>query len=389
MIRRLQVRNFKSLRDLDLPLGPLNVLVGPNMAGKSNILDVFVFLHNVFFPEAGTQGIAYALAQRGGVSEVVWKGGDEKLISFVLEGDHDVPDTRYEYMLQLIAGAGNSVTVQNESLKLVRPVGPVDLIRQEGGSLRIVNADGTDFGVSPPGVSALQYPMPNWDGYKFHEWVRLWRFYHLIPPVMKRPSPMGLGQVLMKNGENLSAWLMWLQTNSPEAFGRINEVLRDLFPDISQVKTTPTPDGSVHLAVQEKGLKRPTTVWQASDGLVVLAALLSLIYVPPELSGTLFCIEEPENHLHPRLLETLVALLRQVRQEVLDSKVPLAQVIITTQSPYLLDQMSVDEVIWIDKQEGKTRAIRPGDKGHIRSLVQNKELGLGDIVYSGILAEER
>ena len=388
MIRRLHVRNFKSLRDLDLPLGPLNVLVGPNMAGKSNILDVFVFLYEVLFPEAGTQGIAYAFAQRGGANEVVWKGGDDKLISFVLEGDHDEPDSRYEYTLQLIAGAGNSVTVQNESLRLLRPGGSVDLIRQEGGSLRILNADGKDFGIIPPGVSGLQYPLPNWDGYKFYEWVRLWRFYHLIPPVMKRPSPMGLGQVLMKNGENLSAWLMWLQTNSPEAFSRINEVLRDLFPDILQVKTTPTPDGSVHLAVLEKGLRRPTTVWQASDGLLVLTALLSLIYVPAELSGTLFCIEEPENHLHPRLLETLAALLRQVRQEVLDSKAPLTQIMITTQSPYLLDQMSVDEVIWIDKQQGKTRAVRPSDKQHIRRLVQNKDLGLGDIIYSGILSEE-
>lgn len=75
MITRLQVRNFKSLRGIDLPLGPLNVLVGPNMAGKSNILDVFRFLHQTFFPEAGTEGVWFALAQRGGVNEVLWKGG--------------------------------------------------------------------------------------------------------------------------------------------------------------------------------------------------------------------------------------------------------------------------------------------------------------------------
>lgn len=389
MITRLQVRNFKSLRDLDLPLGPLNVLVGPNMAGKSNILDVLRFLFQVFFPEANTQGIWYALAQRGGPSEVPWKGGEDKLISIALDGvDDDEPGTNYKYELQLIVGAGNFVTVQNESLKLLRGGKEIDLIRQEGGWFRIANADGKDMANVPSsGVSALQYAPPNWDGYRLHEWVRNWRFYHLVPPVMKERSQMSFGQLLMPNGDNLSAWLMWIQTRSPEAFGRINEVLRDLFPDVIQVKTIPSPDGKVHLEFLEKGLRRPTTVWQASDGLVVLAALLSLIYVPAELSGTLFCIEEPENHLHPKLLETLVALLRQVRQEVLDSKARSAQIIITTQSPYLVDQMSLEEVVWVERKNGETRAYRPAGKEHLRKLVESKELGIGDLMFTGALGE--
>ena len=200
---------------------------------------------------------------------------------------------------------------------------------------------------------------------------------------------MSSGEHLLRNGANLSAWLMWLQTNSPEAFGRINEVLRDLFEDISHVKTTPMQDGKVFFAVQEKGLKRPIPVWQGSDGLLVLTALLSLIYSPPEFSGTLYCIEQPENHLHPRLLETLVALLRQVRQEIRDAKGSPVQIIVTTQSPYLVDQMEIDEIIWIEKLNGETKAFHPSEKAHLRKLVEAKELGLADIVYSGILAEEK
>jgi predicted ATPase len=391
MITRLRVRNFKSLRDMDLPLGPLNVLVGPNMAGKSNILDVFRFLLQVFFPEASTQGIWYAIAQRGGPSEVVWKGGEDKLISMALEGTaDDEPGTNYKYELQLIVGAGDYVAVQNETLKLLRGGNEIELLRQEGGFHAYVNADGKQLGsVGQSGASAFQYPRPDWDGHRFREWVRNWRFYHLVPPAMKQPSQMSLGQVLMPNGDNLSSWLMWVQTHSPEAFGKINEVLRDLLPDVMQVKTIPTPDGKVHLAFLEKGLRRPTTVWQASDGVLVLAAILSLIYAPPELGGTLFCVEEPENHLHPRLLETLVALLRQVRQEILESKQGLTQIIITTQSPYLVDQMTLDEVTWIEKKDGQTRAYRPADKEHLRRLVQDKALGIGDLMFSGALGEEK
>ena len=129
MITRLHVKNFKSLRDVDVELAPINVLVGPNMSGKSNILDVFGFLHQVFFPQPGTQGISFALAQRGGVNEVLWKGGEDKLISIILEGsDETSSSAKFKYELELIAGAGDFVTTQNESLKLVRNgIGPSSL----------------------------------------------------------------------------------------------------------------------------------------------------------------------------------------------------------------------------------------------------------------------
>jgi len=62
---------------------------------------------------------------------------------------------------------------------------------------------------------------------------------------------------------------------------------------------------------------------------------------------------------------------------------------ISTQSPYLVDQMTLDEVIWIEKKDGQTKAYRPADKGHLKKLVENKELGLGDLMFSGALGEEK
>src|SRR6266478_8977296 len=147
MITRLQVRNFKSLRELDIQLGAINVLVGPNMAGKSNILDIFRFLHDVVFPERGWEGVSFGLAQRGGVNEGLWKGGDEKLITIALEATDDIePSTKYRYELQLIAGVGDFVTTQNESLKLLRAGTESDLITMEQGFFRLKNADGKDLG---------------------------------------------------------------------------------------------------------------------------------------------------------------------------------------------------------------------------------------------------
>ena len=391
MITRLQVRNFKSLRELDMQLGPINVLVGPNMAGKSNILDIFRFLHDVFFPKPGLEGISFAMAKRGGVNEVLWKGGDDKLISIALEASDPAREsTKYRYELQLIVGIGDYVTTQKESLKLIRSGEEHDLIALKQGFLYLMNIDGKEFGgFGSSGVTALQHASPSWDGYRFYEMLKLWRFYHFLPTMMKESSKMASGRDLDEpGGDNLSAWLMWLQTHSPEAFGKVNEVLRDLFPGLGQIRTIPTEDGNVHISLREQGLKRPTNVWQVSDGFLVLTALLSLLYVPPERGGTLYCIEEPENHLHPRLLETLVALLRQVALQIGDADVPKAQFVFTTQSPYFLNQFSLDEMFWVEKKDGETNAYRPADKGHLKKLVEDKELGLGDLMYTGVLGGE-
>jgi hypothetical protein len=51
--------------------------------------------------------------------------------------------------------------------------------------------------------------------------------------------------------------------------------------------------------------------------------------------------------------------------------------------------MTLDEVIWIEKKDGQTKAYRPADKGHLKKLVENKELGLGDLMFSGALGEEK
>jgi predicted ATPase len=391
MITRLQVRNFKSLRELDIQLGAINVLVGPNMAGKSNILDIFRFLHDVFFPKPGFEGVSLALSQRGGVNEVLWKGGDDKLITIALDAsDPTEGGTRYRYELQLLVGMGDFVTAQNESLKLTRAGVEHDLIELKQGFLWLKNMDGKEYGgFGSSNTTALQHASPAWDGYRFYDMIKHWRFYHFLPPMMKESSKMASGRDLDEpGGNNLSAWLMWLQTHSPEAFGRVNEVLRDSFPGLGQIRTIPTEDGNVHISLREQGLKRPTNVWQVSDGFLVLTALLSLLYVPPERGGTLYCIEEPENYLHPRLLETLVTLLRQVELQSGGTDVSKVQFVFTTQSPYFLNQFSLDEMLWVEKKDGETKAYRPADKGHLKKLVEDRELGLGDLMYSGVLGGE-
>jgi len=391
MITRLRVKNFKSLRDVNLTFGPLTVLVGPNMGGKSNIVDVFYFIYQLLFPQAGVDGLNYALAQRGGISEVLWKGGDESLIALYVDGVNPiVKDSTWSYALEVVSGPGGYAQIQKESFVVREGRAEKELIILEGNVRWLANKEGQKVSSYSSGTrSAMENVPDSWDGADLIKAVRLWKFYQLIPQVMKQPNPTGLGFVLERHGQNLSAWLMTLQTRFPEAFGRVSEAARDLFPELKGLLTWPTAQGTVFLASVERGLKHPVNIGGMSDGELCLVALLSLLYAPPELGATLYCLEEPENHLHPRLVNALVRLTRQVRHELTAVSTPVAQVILTTQSPLLVDEMALDEVIWVDKREGETRTVRPGSFENLRQLVADKELGLGDIVYSGLLSEPK
>src|ERR1035438_8335215 len=171
---------------------------------------------------------------------------------------------------------------------------------------------------------------------------------------------------------------MWLQTRFPDTFARIEEVACDVFPEIRQLLTWPTQQGTVYLASQGRALIRPTPLFQMSDGELAFVALISLIFAPDDLGGTLFFVEEPENHLHPRLLETLFALLRQVQQETVSRAVPPSQIIFTTHSPLVIDQMKLDEILWVEKRQGETKVIRPNRKS---TRLNSSHLGISYAVF--------
>src|SRR3989338_6153222 len=115
MIKRLKVRNFLSLKDADLELGTRNVLVGPNMSGKSNLIDCFRFLTSMVI-----SGLNKAFLDRGGFQEVVWKGGDESRISFGLTVEDSFvekqPKKVYDYEISIVGSPTGLIAVEKEKL---------------------------------------------------------------------------------------------------------------------------------------------------------------------------------------------------------------------------------------------------------------------------------
>jgi len=389
MITRVRARNFRSLKEADFPLGRLNVLVGPNMGGKSNILDLFRFVYECWFPSSSAvSGPGSALARRQGMDEVLWKGSNDRLLSLGFEL-RERSGREFEYALELIGGVAGYVNIQKETLALRDGGEGHQLIVRDEAGRWLQNVGSLKLGVSIQAErSAMELAPPNWDGSLVRSFALNWRFHQLVPALMKQANQITAHNVLDIPGSNLSAWLMWLQTRWPQTFVRIAEVMRDVFPGVRQLLTWPTQQGTVYLASEEQGLLRPTPLFQMSDGELAFLAFLSLIFAPGELGSSLFLIEEPESHLHPRLFGTLVSLLRQGQQEAADRGLEPSQVIFTTHSPQVLDQMRLEEVLWVEKQEAATKVIRPDSKPHLKKLVEDEQMGLGDLMFAGALGGE-
>lgn len=393
MIKRVHVRNFKSLNDVSLELGLRNILVGPNMSGKSNFVSLFKFLTRMVLPAAGVYGLPNAVSQMGGFAELAWRGDTSNLISIALEGDLSdgasgkLPDM-WSYKLDFVSDGRGHISVQEESLIFTGPSGEDHAIRRDPRSGRreiISRQRGSIATVEDSSRSALEFEIPEWEGNRIRSLFATLRFHSLIPALMKQVNTTSAAAFLDEGGGNLSAWLLMLQTRYQEHFQRINLAAKGVFPDLASIFSFPTQQATVFLASQERFLRTPVPVWQMSDGALCFIAWLSLILCPPELGAPVYFVEEPENYLHPRLIEALFDLLDQTQST---PGVNPAQILATTHSLVVVDRAALDDLIVFERRNGATTCTRPREREHLHELISRREVGLGDLYYSGALGRE-
>lgn len=388
MIRKMRLEHFMSIKEASLNLGLTNVLVGPNMSGKSNLIQGLMFL-----TETAAGGLHQALGNRGGFPEVIWKGSNANDIGFGLT--IEVPafgnaskEKRFEYELVIngnpLDPAGYA-SVQHEKLWILTQEEekiPLIDIENAKGTFRFANGKVVSE-ISGPSYAPLGYSIPGWEGMEFKNYLLACRYYNLIPAAMKAINPAQSQKHLISNGSNFSSWLMTLQTAYPEEFRRFKKVATDVFPDLEEIMAPPTQFGTTFVSTKEKNLIRNVPLSRMSDGEVVFLALLSLLFAPTDLGAPLHCFEEPETHLHPRLIEVLMEILHQHQFE--EKERQFAQIFIATHSLHLIDKCHLSDLIFVEKKNGSSTYTRPETKKGLRELIESDELGLGDLWYSGAL----
>jgi predicted ATPase len=387
MIKSIGIRNYRSLRKIHLEPGLRNVFVGPNAAGKSNFIDALRFLTH-----AAEVGLSKTFADRGGFAEVFWKGETtDNEIEFDIAVDLllklEEPPVPAHYLLNIEGSQTGLITVKREVLRIKHGDDFVNVIDMRAGHGNVKHLDGSKAFDPPdnPSLSMLEFNIPNWAGSYFKTYLRIIHFYDLVPRAMRQVKPFVKASFLNELGDNLVEFLTTLKTGHSEAFRQIEQVVKDTFPDVEQLIPEPNQAGQVYLTSKEKFLKRPISVWNMAQGELAFIAIASLILSPPEFGAPITCIEEPENHLHPRLLESLVELLRQNEARLVAEGYGVSQVFATTHSPYLVDRLNLDELIVVEKIRGETQYSRPRDKAELKELLAREQLGLGELWFTGAL----
>ena len=372
MIRRIKVQGYKSLQDVDIKLQPLTVIIGPNAAGKSNLLDAMALVSRM----ATRKTLKEAFEEhRGAPLEAFYYGekGQQGIMkqdtaSFRIEVDVEICREVLEHTERIIKEMKAGLPSDGESTKMARRRVLANLLRYSvevemttsTGHLRVVDEklealtstgerqtrrspfiekaeDGRlhlrmegqfhpsyhDIGLDRTLLSTPLYPPHNPHITAFREELSRWRFYYLEPNSMRSETPLKEVEGIGPFGSDLAGFYNSLKAKNEKQVEALNRAIRQLVPVIEKVDVERTREGFVQLQVWEHGVPFSSRV--ISEGTL---RVLALVAITNSLSpATVIGCEEPENGVHPRRMRLIAELLRNTAIQ------GESQIIVNTHSP--------------------------------------------------------
>lgn len=378
-IEYLKVQNYRALRDLELrEITPLSVFVGPNGSGKSTIFDVFAFLSESF-----SAGLRKAWDKRSRFRELRTRGAngpitfeikyrekpESPLITYHLSIEEDLsgPFVAEEWLqwrrqqhgkpfrfLDFKRGSGLVVTgempdEQDERITETLDTPEVLAVNTLGQLAR------------HPRVSALR------------RFITGWYLSYLTADSARGVPEAGPQERLSALGDNLPNVIQHLKERHPERLSKILLILSERVPRLEKVDAEFLADGRLLLRIKDAPFSEPILAKFASDGTLKMLAYLTVLHdpKPPQLVG----IEEPENHLHPRLLLDLAEECRAASAHT--------QLMVTSHSPFFVNGLHPRET-WIlyRDEKGFTQAKCAKDIKGIKEFMDEGAL-LGQLWSEG------
>ena len=368
-VAKFRLQNFKAIRDSGtVNFTPLTVLVGNNGVGKSSLiegLEVISLIARDGLDKAFRQwrGFEYVWNRRTLREPVYTESGREYFsdeMVFKVDGgfgpgsfNHDVTRTYHVDCSVKPGSSSGTIVFGVDTLSITHHSQPtLEWNRDDTKTIvqRLVRS-----GVPIQELSSSR-SYPNDSVLAEDESFGLWQFVRLNPEAMAKEQPVsrvGGYLPLAVDGSNVAEYLLEIHKSDPNAIMGIVETIQTVLPYLVDLKSKTTSElgRSAYLQLRERDITLPS--WMFSTGTLRLMALLALFRNP--LVPPLIVIEEIENGLDPRSIALIVD---EIRELVRTGK---SQVILTTHSPYLLDLVPLESLMFVERVEGETVFSRPAD----------------------------
>ncbi len=376
MIEKLTVEGFRSLKDIIWEPGNLNVVIGPNASGKSNLLGLLEFI------AASAQGQLYKYIQRhGGISQLTWDGQMDTMRfvihyydanqSFVYDFRVGVVSVVYNILQERLVPSprANDVTYVDAPL-MDRLKGKYAHVQRHDGELLELPED--SISLTETALSAMAGPFAgDTPASRARRWFESWRIYHDIDTgpnsEIRKANVARFETQLEQDGQNLIPVLHSLYTENRDFRSNIDLGMRAAYgEEFEELRFPPAADQRVQMRVAWRSLKRATPAADLSDGTLRFLFLLTVLSSPDK--PPLIAIDEPETGLHPGMLPIVAEYAVEASQKT--------QVIFTTHSPQFLDAFrETKPTVTVAKWEnGETKLATP-DAESLSHWLQEYSLG--------------
>lgn len=336
---RIQIKNYKSIQSCELELGKINVLVGANGSGKSNFISFFKLVRDLLEGR-----LAWHITKHGGPDAALHYGRkNAKVLSGRLESGAD------SYAFELEAAHDNKMMFHSEKGSFV----PNNLLNKNGGyyESRLLEK-GFRFTMGAKDWESLSQQFLNWRIYHFNDTS--------ADSEIKRQHPINDNRYLKTNGSNLAAFLYKISRSDPKKFREIERAISLAAPFFRKFALRPVDgnDEMIELEWYDQGGDTPFKAHQLSDGTLRFICLCTALLQPESLRPKTIIIDEPELGLHPFALSNAAEMIHSVSFST--------QVIISTQSPDLLSQFELEDVIVAERINNATilRKLEPAKYEH-------------------------
>lgn len=347
----ISIHGFKSIKTLEkLPLGPINVVIGANGSGKSNFVGAFAFLH------ALREGNLTTYVGKAGGADNILHFGRKVSPTLKLHISFDKEVNQYE--IGLTPTDDNRFFIEEEWAYFWNKTHPGPL--------------GKGFVRRPDGEAGISSQSQG----NVHAYVRSklasWRIYHFHDTssgsALKTTAKLNDNRIFRATGENLPAFLYLLKEQYPESYRMIVQAVAKIAPFFSDFILEPSQldPTSIRLEWKHVGTDRYFDVSALSDGTLRFIALATLFLQPKDLRPSVILVDEPELGLHPKAITLLASMVDAVSAHT--------QVIITTQSPLLLDHFAPESVLVADRVGEATTFTRLKSEG-LAGWLKNYSLG--------------